>query len=90
MVRNTKSVKVKKLFNGYASVRDYIVAKYIAQKKSLIINYYGKLMTIPYEHLLTASQLHRTKFKSRFNGETYELIDFLFQEDEKERDLYDL
>ena len=81
-------VVVKKLFNGYASVRDYIVSKCVAKKEHLIINYYGKLMTIPYEHLLTASQLHRTKFKSRYDGSEYELVDFHFKEDEKEKELW--
>jgi len=78
--------KVKKLFNGFASVRDHIVKRAIKSNSNLIINYDGENMTIPYSILTNPFQLHKTKFRSRYNGEEYELYDFQFKPDKEDQE----
>lgn len=74
-------VEVKKLFNGFASVRDYIIAAAVKERKDLIIQYKGKTMRVPLERLKSKWQLHGRKFKSKFNDSYYTLYDFKFEAD---------
>jgi hypothetical protein len=70
-------VKVKKLWMGHASVREYIVKKCIAKKEDLTIQVYDSVKTFPYKslkgHLLNSMG---EEFKSKFDGKIYRLIDF--------------
>jgi hypothetical protein len=68
--------KVKKLFNGFASVRDYIIKKCVDKREDLVIEYDGDSMTIPLSTLIRPFQIHKTKFKSKFNKGSYTLYDF--------------
>ncbi len=84
-----KRVKVKKLYKGFASVRDYIIKDCLKKETGIIIEYGNKYMTVPYEKLKSALQLHRKKFESKFSDRKYELIDFKFYPDlEKQQELF--
>ena len=74
-------VKVKKLFLGHVSIRDYIVEKAIKKEQGIVVSYKDLKMTIPLEQLKIRFQFHHQKFDSRFNNKKYELIDFRFKED---------
>ena len=74
-------IKLKKLFQGYASVRDNIIKRCIAYKEPLIIVYNGDKMLVEYEQLISPEkfQIHKTKFKSKYDERMeYELFDFKF------------
>jgi hypothetical protein len=77
--------KVKKQFNGYVSVRDYIIQKSTKKREPLIIEYLGKIMTIPLNQLQSPYQLHKHIFKSKFTNKEYELIDFKFIPDKEKQ-----
>lgn len=74
---------VKKLFNGFASVRDYIVKKSVDKDEDMVVTFEGKQMTIPLETLKNPFQIHKTKMRSKYKNETYELLDFRWKPDEK-------
>lgn len=76
--------KVKRLYKGFASVRDYIVKKCINKKKDLTLVYNNTYKNIPLEELKNYFQLHRRKFKSKFGSKEYELIDFKWDLDENQ------
>ena len=70
-------IKVKKLWLGHASVRDYDVQSCIDKKENLIIDFAGVTRTYPYRSLKTyLTNTYNTAFASKFNGKSYKLIDF--------------
>lgn len=76
--------KVKKLYNGFASVRDFIIERCIRENQDLVIDFEGKKMGVPLEHLKKPYlyQIHRRKFQSKFKeGQSYELYDVFFVKD---------
>lgn len=81
-----KTYKVKKLFRGYASVRDYIVEECIAKKESLLIKFNNEQMIVSLETLERRFRFHSNDFQSQFGNTTYKLYDFKFIPDEKEED----
>lgn len=73
--------QAKKLYKGFASVRDYVIKECIEKGLDLVINYKENKMGVPLEHLKNPHlyQIHRTKFKSKVNeGQIYELYDIFF------------
>ena len=76
-----KKIRLKKLFLGHASIRDYIVEKAIEKKQGITVEYEGMKMVIPLEQLKHRFQFHQQKFQSHFSEKKYELIDFRFKED---------
>jgi hypothetical protein len=50
--------KVKKLFNGFASIRDHIINKCLDSECDLIIEFEDKEMTVPLSNLDNPFQLH--------------------------------
>lgn len=69
--------KVKKLWLGHASVRDYVVKKAIDQKEDLVIEVGGVMKTYPYKSLKThLLNNNKTTFKSKYGSGEYTLIDF--------------
>ena len=70
--------RVKKLFNGFASIRDHIIKKCIDSKNDLTIEFEDKIMTVPLLKLNSPFQLHKREFISKYNGSKYELYDFKF------------
>jgi len=70
-------VKVKKVWLGHVSVRNYIVEKCIRMKEDLIIEHNGSKKTFPYRSLKTyLLNSSGEMFISKFNGKKYKLIDF--------------
>ena len=70
--------KVKKLFNGFASIRDYVIDKCLDSECNLIIEFEDKEMTVPLSDLDSPFQLHEREFISKYNGTKYKLYDFKF------------
>ena len=70
--------KVKKLFNGFASIRDHIIDKCLDSECDLIIEFEDKEMTVPLSDLDNPFQLHERDFISKYNGTKYKLYDFKF------------
>lgn len=71
------NIKVKKLWLGHASVRDYKVRECIKRKEDLTIDCNGRTKTFPYKSLGTyLTGEHMTTCVSKFNGEKYTLVDF--------------
>ena len=72
-------VKVKKLFRGHTSVRNYLVQRCINRGEDLVIVVGAVQMTVPLSKVKSAYQIHKKKFSSKYNrGQKYELIDFYF------------
>ena len=70
-------IKVKKLWLGHASVREYVVNKAIRDKEDLLIEFDGTTKTYPYRSLKThLMNKAPVEFKSKFDGKTYRLVDF--------------
>ena len=82
-------IKVKKLFNGHVSVRDYLVAKCIEKKEDLVIEYNTRLMTVPHAILrLAKSRFHGISFASQFKYDvSYKLLDFPFVSDDMRQEI---
>jgi hypothetical protein len=59
--------KVKKLFNGFASIRDHIIDKCLDSECDLIIEFEDKEMTVPLSDLDSPFQLHEREFISKYN-----------------------
>lgn len=82
-------IKLRKLWKGLASIRDYMVRDCLAKSEALVFEYNGELMTIlPDELRSKMFQAHHYKNQSKFKpDQTYELIDFKFVSDEKRKKL---
>jgi len=74
-----KTVTVKKLYNGFASVRDYLVDDCITSQRDLLIKYNTDKMIVPLEQVKQKFRLHHQSFESKFNNKPYGLIDFLWR-----------
>jgi|TARA_R100000789_G_scaffold1118_1_gene3894 hypothetical protein len=80
--------KVKKLFNGFASIRDYIIKKCVDSENDLIIEFEDKKMTVPLSKLDNPFQLHEREFVSKYDGSKYKLYDFKFiPSDDKQEEM---
>jgi hypothetical protein len=68
-------VRVKKIWMGHVSVRDYLVKQALQRGETLTVDYLGEEKDYPPEQLddLLKNSTH-TQFKSKFGG-TYTLID---------------
>jgi hypothetical protein len=79
-----KKYKIKKLFKGYASVRNYVVENCIIEKKPLQITYGKQIMTIFPENLTKFIQLNKQIYGSIFDNNYYRLYDYYFVPDKRE------
>lgn len=86
MTPKLRKCTVKKLFQGHASVRDYLVENAILKGQGLQIQYAHHVMTVPVEQLAQTFQFHQQRFQSKFGAKEYQLIDFTFVPDELSRD----
>jgi hypothetical protein len=57
-------------------VREHIYKKALRKKESLGITHGKEYMFIPYEKLKTAKSYTDQKFKSKYDGKEYRLVDF--------------
>ena len=69
-------VQVDKIWLGKVSVRDYIYKKALRKKDSLGIIHGKEFMIIPYGQLKKAREYTQKLFMSKFNNQTYKLVDF--------------
>lgn len=72
----------KKLWNGKASIRDYLVKKCLKAQEDLVVTYKGKKMTLTPAKLAKSTQWNKRVFQSKFGKGTYALLDFTFIADD--------
>ncbi len=72
----------KKLWNGRASIRDYLVKKCIKAQENLVVTYLGKVMTLTPAQLARSTQWNKRVFQSKFGKGSYTLLDFTFIADD--------
>ena len=83
-MKNTKTIPIRRLFNGLASVRDYVIKRCHKEGKDIVFVFNHQKMTIRNKELESRSfQLSKKKFISKFNGKPYALIDFKFKPDKE-------
>ena len=72
-----KTIKIRRLWHGMASVRDYIVDEARSGLKDITIEYAGEKMTIPTDKLYEG-YLNSKVFTSKHGGKykQYRLVDF--------------
>lgn len=80
--------KIKRLFNGLASLRDYEVEDAISSG-GIILDLEGRRMTLTPEQLKGGFSINNKAQISKFGG-TYKLVDYRWKEDSLvEQDLFD-
>lgn len=82
MAKLYKTCIIKKLYNGHASIRDYLIEGAILKGQGIKIHFQHHIMTIPLEHLAYTFQFHKYRFQSKFGEKNYQLVDFCFVPDE--------
>ncbi len=65
-----------KIWLGKVSVREHIYKKALRNKESLGITHGKEYMFIPYDKLKKAKSYTDQKFKSKYDGKEYRLVDF--------------
>lgn len=79
-----KTRKIRRLWNGYASLRDYEVEEAINKNLTLVLVLDSKRkMTLTPEDLKRGSQLTRKVHDSQFGGAPYILVDFKWVSDKR-------
>jgi hypothetical protein len=81
-------VKVKKLYRGYATVRDYVVEKCYSKGEDLEIEYEGRTTIIENKYLPLYQKMTKKIIKSKFDDSTYSLCDFPFGDQSKNLELF--
>ena len=80
-----KEIKVQRLWNGLASVRDYVLIDCIGKKRNIVFKYNGEKMTVTWDRLSSSGFWTSKKDHiSKYTGKKYRLIDFKFKKDEPE------
>lgn len=69
------NVTIKKLFHGFASIRDYLVIKAVKNRENIIVYYNTQHMTIPFNKLDQGFE-NKNIFISKHDGKEYKLIDY--------------
>ena len=80
--------KIKKLWHGSASVRDFIIKKTYEKGQSLTIEYQGEQMTISNKDLITKGKVSDFTIQSKHNNEKYHLIDYPWTPDSRQTNLF--
>jgi len=70
-------IRVKKLFNGCVSIRDYKVNQALKNKEGINIKLDNEEMFIPYSQLLEGKKSNLA-IRSRWGDNVYDLIDYKF------------
>ena len=79
-----KVIKIKRLWSGLASVRDYVVEDAIKKDITIRLELGSKSMTLTPENLKNdAFQAVGQGFQSKYSNLKYKLIDFPWKPDEK-------
>lgn len=80
-------VQVKRLFHGFASIRDYIVEKAKRNKESIVIECNDETMTIAWRDLDKGFKNYEL-FTSKHDDRQYALIDYDWIADHKQQRLF--
>ena len=83
-----KTKKLKRLWNGLASLRDHEVNQAI-KDGGIVLEYNGKKMTLTPEKLKASFSVNIRKFISKFNGKEYSLCDYRWSPDDKPKNWKD-
>jgi hypothetical protein len=76
-----KKYKVNRLYQGYASIRDYVVHTCIADQSPLEVHFNALTMTLsPQDLVMKRKQFNKRKFISQYQG-YYSLYDYKFVSD---------
>ena len=78
MVRKNKirRIKINRLFDGRASVRNYIVEKAQRDKEALLLECQGETMLLQPKDLDKGRQIIQKYFTSKWDDQPYCLIDY--------------
>lgn len=80
------NIKIKKLWNGLASVRDYEVKDALLNNRPIKLIYQGKTMTLDKNRLEHGLTTVKRTFKSKFDENfEYSLIDFRWKDDDESK-----
>jgi hypothetical protein len=71
-----KKYRVKKIWNGFVSVRDYVVEDCVKNNLDLVILLDNQSMTIKCSDLSNPLNIIKREFISKFDGRPYKLYDF--------------
>lgn len=82
------TVKIKRLFHGFASVRSTQVERAKRKGEGLYIIYGDKHMTVPFEKLDKGFS-NREEYQSKHDGSWYSLVDYDFKEDPSQQSLFE-
>ncbi len=82
--KKPKKITVKKLYCGFASIRDYVVKKCIEQGKGICVHYKEWQMTLTVDDLKHKFQIHNQNFRSKWGTKPYQLFDYKFKIDGSE------
>ena len=73
--------KIKRLWHGYASVRDYLVQAAYERGDNLVVIFKDKQMTIQNKDLLATGKYNNFIIQSKHDSKKYRLIDYNFVPD---------
>lgn len=84
------TIKIKRLWHGYASIRDYQAKKAWQDGEDIIIRCADKSMNIPHSEIMSGA-INPTKFESvHENGLSYHLVDYPWKPDVEQPMLFHL
>jgi hypothetical protein len=70
-----KNIKLNRLYNGKASVRDYIWKELMVKGMGIIFECNGAVMKLEPKEL-SKGDVNAKEFESKFDGRKYKLVDF--------------
>lgn len=71
------TITIKRLWHGYATVRDYQAKEAYKNGEDLVLICEGRIMVVPHKDIM-AGAINPTKFTSKHDGLPYYLIDYPF------------
>ena len=74
-----KKIKLKRLYNNVASVRDYVWEDCIKKGVGIEFTCENMVMRVEPDELVTRASPGGQKFKSKFDGKEYQLVDFIWK-----------
>lgn len=77
-----RTIVLKRLYDGIASIRDYTVFKSIKNCEGILLRCQDEEMYLSPEDLSEGTESIET-FTSKFDGSTYKLIDFKWKPSQK-------
>lgn len=81
MTTNYEIIKINRLYNGRASMRDYVWKRLLKNGKGAEFVCKNVSMKVAWKNLIKGELNKNTKFKSKFNDKEYYLVDFVWGKD---------